>query len=63
MIVLKYQQGDTFTLYNNDTGERIHVAIGREAAKGIRIAVEMPRHIELLRDTLEAKEALGENFK
>jgi len=63
MIVLNYKTGDTFTLYNNDSGELIHVAIGRETAKGVRVAVEMPRHIELLRDTLEAKECLGEKFK
>lgn len=63
MIVLPYKQGDTITLINNNDGTAIHLAIGRETAKGTRIAIQAQSHVELHRDTPQARECLGESFK
>lgn len=63
MIVMTFKQGDTISLFNQEDGTAIHIAIGRETAKGVRIAIQAPRIIDIMRDHEYAREPFGENFK
>lgn len=54
MLMLSYQIGETLTLICPD-GTQMHGKVTAITAGQVRIAWEVPKHIKISRDTVQAK--------
>lgn len=56
MLTLAYKKGETFTLVHPD-GTQMHGLIDRETPGQVRIVWEVPKHVKISRDTVQAQRA------
>ena len=65
MLVLTRKIGEAITLTNTETKETVEITyLGNNSATQVRIGIDAPRHINVARNELLAKDNLekGENW-
>lgn len=60
MLILGYHVGDTVTLIHPD-GTQMHGKVDKITSGQVRIAWEVPKHVKICSDTVQAKRAYEVN--